>query len=94
MTRLLKENIPVVTYELLKFNKVPVIRFYLQNRLYPHPGYSDFVLVSDMLKGLLKPQKKSIRYTLNQKKKKSLLSGFEEIRSKNCSCSRSRLKRY
>lgn len=50
MNHLLKENIPVVTYERLKFNKVPVTKSYLHERLQSHPDYPGLVSVSDMLK--------------------------------------------
>ncbi len=50
MTRLLKENIPAITNELLKFNKVPVAKWYQQERLQSHPLYSGLVSVSEVLK--------------------------------------------
>lgn len=50
MTRLLKENIPIVTYERLKFINVSVTKSYLHERLQSHPDYHSLVSVSDVLK--------------------------------------------
>ncbi len=50
MTRLLKENIPAITNELLKFNKVPVTKWYQQERLQSHPHYPGLVSESEVLK--------------------------------------------
>jgi hypothetical protein len=50
MTRLLKKNVPVVTYELLKFNKIPVTKSYLRERLQSHLDYPSLVSISDVLK--------------------------------------------
>jgi uncharacterized membrane protein len=50
MTRQLKENIHVISYELLKVNIVSVTRSYLQNQLYFHLDYPSLVSVRDVLK--------------------------------------------
>jgi hypothetical protein len=50
MTRLLKENVSIVTYELLKFNKVLLTESYLKIHLYSHPNSHSLVSVNDMLR--------------------------------------------